>query len=220
MRLLVINPNTTKDLTAKIAGLARRHAATGTEIIPATAPFGAAYISSAEESEVAIKAVLAVLKAEAGNFDAAMIASSSDSGLAEARAATRQPVSAMTEAAMLMACQLGRSFSVVTLQEGGLTLLRSLAETYGLTSRLASLRLGQHLAGGQAPDLDELKTTIIETGKAAVAEDGADTLIVGGAAVADATDELSSAIGVPVIDGISSAVKMAEALVVCAPSGR
>ena len=66
MKLLIINPNTTAALTDKIAGIARGAAAPGTEIIAATAPFGASYISTPEESAVAVDAVLEVIAGHEG----------------------------------------------------------------------------------------------------------------------------------------------------------
>ena len=76
MKLLIINPKTTVAPTEKIAGIARACAAPGTGIIAATAPFGASYISTPEESAAAIDAVLAVIAGHDGGFDGAVIASS------------------------------------------------------------------------------------------------------------------------------------------------
>ncbi|MAF48290.1 MAG: aspartate/glutamate racemase family protein [Rhodospirillales bacterium] len=214
MKLLIVNPNTTVSLTERIAGIARRCANRDTEIIAATAPYGAAYISSPAESADAVDAVLEVLAGHEGGFDAAVIASSSDSGLGAARRSTPRPVTAMTVAALHFACQLGARFSFICFQETGLTLMPKLAADYGLQSRLAGVRLACHLEGGAAPDADDLNRSILAAGRAAIEDDGADVLIVGGAAAADQVDEFSDSLGVPVLDGITSAVKMAEALAV------
>ena len=218
MKLLVINPNTTEAQTKKIAELAAAKAAPDTEIIKATAPFGASYISNAAESETAIEAILTILKERDGGFDAALIASSSDSGLAEARAATLRPVTAMTEASMHLACQLGERLMMIVLQDGGMKLLPALAKKYGLASRLTNVRLGQHIEGGNPGDMDEFKKMLIDTGRQSVAEDGTDVVIVGGSAAAALTAELTREIGVPVVDGITAGVKMAEALVAFEPA--
>ena len=57
---------------------------------------------------------------------------------------------------------------------------------------------------------DALRGAIEAAGKAAISESGADVLIVGGAAAADHTGALAQALGVPVLDGITSAVMEIE----------
>ena len=46
MRILLINPNTTPEITELVAGHARTIAGQGVEIVPATGRFGARYIST------------------------------------------------------------------------------------------------------------------------------------------------------------------------------
>ena len=211
MKLLIINPNTTAALTDKIAGIARGAAAPGTEIIAATAPFGASYISTQEESAVAVDAVLEVIAGHEGGFDGAVIASSSDSGLEAAVSATPKPVTAMTKAALNRARRLGTRIWYIGFQEIGLTLMPKLAAAYGLEQHLAGVSLACRLGGGVAPDAAALRGAIEAAGTAAISESGADVLIVGGAAAADHTGALAQALGVPVLDGITSAVMESEA---------
>ena len=47
----------------------------------------------------------------------------------------------------------------------------------------------------------------------AIAEDGSDAIVLGCAGMADLTQWLSDELGVPVIDGVVAAVKLAEGLV-------
>jgi allantoin racemase len=59
----------------------------------------------------------------------------------------------------------------------------------------------------------EARRRIREECKDAVAEDGAGAIVLGCAGMADLAGEIQAAIGVPVIDGVTAAVKMVEALV-------
>ena len=54
---------------------------------------------------------------------------------------------------------------------------------------------------------------LVELGQKAIEEDGAEVLILCGAAFAGMHHELSEKLGVPVLEGISCAVKLAELLI-------
>jgi allantoin racemase len=153
-----------------------------------------------------------VVDERAGEFDAVAVASSSDTGLEEMRARLAQPVTGMSESAMHFAVSLGPRFSLIDMQKTGAPIMRALVERYGHSEYLASIRLAIHLEGGVAPDQALLLEAILREGKAAVEEDGAQALIVGGSAAASMSDELSERIGVPVLDGITCAVRRAEQL--------
>jgi Asp/Glu/hydantoin racemase len=213
MKLLVINPNTTQRLTDIIAARARGVAAAECEIVPVTAPFGAAYLSTPEHGLEAEKAILQLLRAHAGGFDGAVICSSSDSGLAAARATSDKPVTAMTESALLVSCMLGGPTSILIYQDRSRDGMRLRAESYGLGHQLASARVAYAFAGGIPDDEAAYRDAVIAAGIKARDEDGAASIIVGGSAASEMIGELTEATGIPVLEGISCAVKMAEALV-------
>jgi allantoin racemase len=65
-------------------------------------------------------------------------------------------------------------------------------------------------------DLEELQQDTFEQLKneclAAIQQDGADSIVLGCAGMSELAQELSSCLNVPVIDGVSAAVKLAESL--------
>ncbi len=213
MKLLVINPNTTQRITEIIAARARAVAAAECEIVPVTAPFGASYLTTPEHGAEAEKAILQLLDSHAGGFDGAVICSSSDSGLAAARIHSGKPVTAMTESALLVSCLLGGPTSIIIYNERSRTGMRARAESYGLGHQLASARVGMDLIGGIPDDEAAYRDAIIGAGIKARDEDGAASVIIGGSAASEMIGELTEAIGIPVLEGISCAVKMAETLV-------
>src|SRR5207237_9195652 len=85
MKLLLINPNISEDVTAIMAAEARRSASPGTEIATATARFGALYIENRVEASVASHAVLDALAEHGAGADAAIISAFGDPRLAAAR---------------------------------------------------------------------------------------------------------------------------------------
>jgi Asp/Glu/hydantoin racemase len=94
-------------------------------------------------------------------------------------------------------------------------------ESYGLGSRLASIRgLDEALAdiGNVQSDQGE---RLVELAERCVTDDGADVIVLAGAPLAGLARTLRGRLPVPCVDGVSSAVRHAESLVAlqCPVSG-
>lgn len=213
MRLLLANPNTTQAVTDRIAAAARAIAAPGTEVVAVTAPFGAEVIGTRTEMAVAEHASVTMLAQHATGCDAAIIGASLDSGVRAAREMLHMPVLGITEAALHAACMLGGRFGVLTLSARAATITREMIEGYGLVSRLAGMRYlsttPQHLLGGP----DALVPGLIDAASLLVTQDLADTVILVGAVMAGMPALLQPHVPVPVLEGVSCAVPLIEALV-------
>lgn len=199
MKLLVINPNTDAALTDRMCGFAAE-AVPDMEVMGATAPFGPDYIRTPEDSAEALRALEELFDGLSAGFDAAMIASSSDTGLNLARERLSVPVTAMTESAMTEAAALAPRFGFIGFQALGRTLMMELAAKYGVAAQFAGVRTAA------APTV----AAVIEAGRAAIEEDGAGALIVGGASMCGHVDELTAALGMPVLDGVTAAARQAR----------
>src|SRR5689334_7195094 len=114
MRLLVVNGNTSAEITRLIDAEAGSSLAPGAELVTVEPNFGPAYIATRAESAIAGHAVLDALARNAEGFDAAVIACFGEPGLDAARELLPIPVTGMAEAAMLTACMLGARFAIVT----------------------------------------------------------------------------------------------------------
>jgi len=210
MQLLVINPNTTAAMTATIAAAARAVAAPGTNISAATSAIGPASIEGFYDGAFAVPGVIQALR-EAGDADAAIIACFDDTGLDAARSFVRHPVVGICEAGLLTAGQVSKRIGVVTTLSRSIVPLEELVRKYGFAERarvyacdVPVLELEAAGAGARAK---------IEGQIAQALQNGADSILLGCAGMTMLAAELSSAFGVPVIDGIVAAVKQAEALV-------
>lgn len=208
MRILVANANTTEAITARCAEAARAAASPGSEIIPATPRFGAAAISTRAENIIAGHALLELLAEQAGRVDAVVLAVSHDTALEAARQIMPCPVIGMTEAACLVACMAGARFGLVTL--GGTETYRELVARHGLSTRLAALE-GLPATPQEAVADPARVEAMLEESIARLVAQGADSVILGGAALAGMAARLSAP--VPLLDGIACAVKLAEAMV-------
>ena len=210
MRLLVANANTTEAITEACAQAARAAASPGTEIIAATPRFGPAVIATRAENVIAGHAVLELLAEHAGKVDAVLLAVSHDTALDGARQLMPCPVIGMTEAACLTACMLGGRFGLITF--GGVEQYRELIARYGLESRLADIVAVNATPPEAVADPDSVGTKVLAATRALAAE-GANAVVLAGAALAGFDNRLQAAAPVPLLDGMACGVRMAELLV-------
>ncbi len=216
MRLLLLNPNTSRDVTELMRVTGAAAAAPGTEILTATAPRGVPYIATRAEAQIGGAIALEML-AEAPPVDAAIIAAFGDPGLFGARELFDHPVIGLAEAAMLSACLLGRRFGLVTFARALVPWYEETVAAHGLGQRCAGVRALEGrfatLSGVQA----EKEAQLIDLAHAMVEEDGADVLIFAGAPLSGLGARVRDRLPVPVVDQVVAAVKLAEAVVAQQP---
>ena len=213
MKLLLINPNITEAMTDSMATEARRFASPGTDIVAVTAAFGTQYVATRVEAAIAAHAVLDALAKHAEGCDAAIVSAFGDPGLAAAREFAEIPVVGIEESAILTAWMLGRRYSIVCLTPRLRTWYIECAQEHGLAGRLASVRA----LDVPIPDItqakQQLQDRLVEECRLAIEQDEAEVIIFGGGPIAGLAREVADDIPVPTLDGVSCAVRMAEALV-------
>ncbi|GJD48959.1 Hydantoin racemase [Methylobacterium crusticola] len=216
MRILLLNPNTSRDVTALMRATAEAAAAPGTELVPATAPRGVPYIATRAEAQIGGAIALEML-AEAPPVDAAILAAFGDPGLVGARELFDFPIVGLAEAAMLSACMLGRRFGIVTFAGALVPWYEECVAANGLAGRCAGVRALEGRFASLAEVRDEKEAQLVELARAAVAQDGADVLIFAGAPLSGLGARVRERVPVPVVDQVVAAVKLAEALVALRP---
>lgn len=210
MRLLVANANTTQAITDACAGAARAAASPGTEILAVTPRFGPAVISSRAENVIAGHALLDLLAEHAGRVDACLLAVSHDTALEEAKQMMHCPVVGMTEAACLVGCLHGGRFGLVTF--GGVETYRELVARHGLSSRLAGLA-GVDVTPPEAVADPEGVGARVLAAIEGLAAQGAESVVLAGAALAGFDRRLQARAPVALLDGMACGVRMAEMMV-------
>jgi allantoin racemase len=217
MNILLINPNTSDSVSDLIRAEAERSAAPGTHIEVLTAPCGVAYIETRFEALIGAYAVAEVAAANHERFDAVIVAAFGDPGLAGMREVLPCPVTGLTEAALASASLLGQRFSIVAISQRIRAWYRETVQQIGLDGRLASIRaLDEPLddIGNVQGNQGERLITLAER---CVDEDGADVIVLAGAPLAGLARSLRGKLPVPVVEGVSSAVRHAESLVALRP---
>jgi Asp/Glu/hydantoin racemase len=216
-RLLLINPNTSDSVSALIRAEAERSAAPGTRLDVLTAPFGVAYIETRFEALIGAYAAAMLAAEHHAQADAVIVAAFGDPGLAALREALPCPVTGLTEAAFATAMQLGGRISIVAISQRIRAWYRETVAAYGWSDRLASIRaLDETLADIGALQAEQAER-LVALALRCVSDDGADVIVLAGAPLAGLARSVRDRLPVPVVDGVSCAVRQAEALVRAAP---
>ncbi len=216
-RVLLLNPNTSADITERLRATAQLVSAPGTEIVALTGARGVPYIASRAEAAIGAVTVLDMLAEHGKRADAAIIAAFGDPGLGAARELCAYPIVGMAEASMLTACMLGHRFSIVSFSTALGPWYRECVEQHGLASRLAGLRLLDGSFGHITTVMEEKTAALVELARCSVEEDGADVIVLAGAPLAGLAAAVRERIPVPVVDGVQAALKQAEALAALRP---
>jgi allantoin racemase len=211
--VLAINPNTTDSVT-RLLGKHLAAAAPSTSWRMAGGRFGARYIVSEAAYAVASHAAIDAWAADPGPADAVLLACFGDPGLFALRELCPVPVVGMAEASMRAA---GGRFSIVTGGPRWAPMLERLAHDLGFAPALARVRTTEVTGGEAAADPERAIAALATACREARDEDGAASVILGGAGFAGLAQRVSAAAGVAVIDGVCAAAVAAERLALGAP---
>jgi allantoin racemase len=217
MKLLLINPNISDSVSDLIRAEAQRACSPGTQIEVLTAPFGVAYIETRFEALIGAYATAQLAGEHHAAYDAVVVAAFGDPGLGGLREALPIPVTGLTEAALASAHLLGHRISVIAISQRIQAWYREVIDSYGFGSRLASIRALDRPLSAIGGVQEEHAQALQALAERAVDEDGAEVIVLAGAPLAGLARSLKDRLPVPVVDGVSSAVRHAETLAALQP---
>lgn len=213
MRIHLVNPNTTVSMTEKAAAAARAVAGPATTILARTSANGPASIEGAYDGAVAVPGMLVeIAAAEAEGVDGHVIACFDDTGLDAARALSARPVIGIGEAAFHVASLVADRFAVVTTLSRSIPVIERNLAVYGLAARCARVRASDVPVLALEEPGSGARALIAAEIRAALDTDRAEAIVLGCAGMADLAHSLSLDFGVPVVEGVAAAVKLAELL--------
>jgi allantoin racemase len=216
MRILVVNPNSTASMTRKIGAAARSVAAASTDIVADNPTDTPASIEGYVDEALCLPGLLRIVSHHAGagqcRVDGVVVACFDDPGIDAARALIAQPVVGICEAAVRMASLVAGRFTIVTTTSRSVPAIEQLTRRYGVAERcrvraadVPVLALEDPNSGARHRVRDEITR--------ALQSDSAEAIVLGCAGMADLARDLSRDFGLPVIDGVTAAVKLIEGLV-------
>jgi Asp/Glu/hydantoin racemase len=163
------------------------------------------------------RVVDSIVEAEKAGFDAAFVAILQDIGLPEARTLVDIPVAGYGEAAMHLACMLGRRFAILAFNPDLFPLLEDNVARYGLRERLAAMTVIDTDYEAVARGFDDPAPLVraFEDAAGRALASGADVLVPGQMVLAEILwqNGVHRVDDAPVIDGLGACIKTAESLV-------
>lgn len=212
MRILLINPNTSRSMTERMQASARAALAPDVELIALTAEQGVPYIASRAEALVAGATTLEMIATHQDGMDAIVIGAYGDPGLIAARELFSLPITAMAEAAMFSACMLGPRFSIVTFAHALVPWYEDSVALAGLASRCASIRVPDATFRSVQDVQHELENDLADLACRAVTQDKADVVILAGAPLTGLAARIAERVPVPLVDPLDAAIGHATLL--------
>lgn len=209
-RVLVVNPNTTAAVTQRVVE-ACRAAQPALHWDGATARFGAPYISDEVSYAKGAHAALDACESAFQGHDAVLLACFGDPGLMALRQWQSVPVIGLASASLEAAGRAGR-FAVVT---GGMAwgpMLERFARAHRLDANLTGIHTIDWTGAQIAADPEGARDALVAAVERGVA-DGAQAVLLGGAALVGMAATLQPRVPVPLLDNVLLAAQaVADAL--------
>ena len=215
MNILIINPNSTASMTEKIGFCARASASSNTQIVAVNPENSPPAIEGPEDGKAALPYLFELFESytKTGEYDAAIVACFDDTGLWELKKKSPIPVLGIGEAAFHMAMLRVQAFSTVTTLPVSVPVIEENLANYGYAARCARVRACDVPVLDLETNPDGSYEKLSREIELAVQDDASQAIVLGCAGMADLAAELQANCPIPLIDGVKSAIGLAEMLV-------
>jgi len=211
-KIVVINPNTTASMTDRIRLVSESVISDDFCLTVVNPSSGPASIEGYYDEAMSLAGLLDLVKQ---HHDAAgfVIACFDDTGLDAARCLTASPVVGIGEAAYHMASMISNKFGVVTTLSRSIPALEHNLVRYGLAARCSGVRASDipvlEVEASNGTALERINAEVEQ----AIKMDKAEAIVLGCAGMAELGATLHDLHNIPVLDGISCAIKQVEAMI-------
>ncbi|SIS64624.1 Asp/Glu/hydantoin racemase [Roseivivax lentus] len=215
MRLLILNPNTSRGVTDRIREAAEAAAMPGDAFTTTRPAFGPKLIVTDADAEEAKRAVIDTVRNYTAPCDGIVLASFGNTGAEEVRALRADiPVIGIASAAFATARALGGPFGIVTFGAGLVEGLRAKAEEAGLGAALIGISHVPVADFGDPGTVQHRFRAELAALCAQMHAKGAASIVMGGGPLAGLAPVLARDCPVPVIDGTRAAINLIRSVAV------
>jgi allantoin racemase len=208
--ILVVNPNTSQEMTAAIDRMAQATAGLGASVVTIRSQNGPYTIEGALDAALATTGMLDVVAAYKAPFDAVVVACFSDPGVEALRLLVRVPVIGIGTASFMQAACLSQHFAIVTPVGGTQERYAAVATAMGLHKQfVGTYATPLAVADFESDDPAVLETLVFHAEQAV--KDGADCLLFGCAGIADQIRNIEARVGVTCVASVAAGVSQAIA---------
>jgi allantoin racemase len=208
-RIIVINPNSTQEVTNAMDKAFDSMRVTGAPVIQSiTNRKGPSGIECQQDADQVAMQIVDIIQEYNSCADAFVIACFSDPGIFSAREITDRPVFGIAESGILSALSLGDRYGIIAILDRSIPRHIRYIRSMGLETRFAGdIAIGIGVTGLN----QEVETfsRLEMVGRKLIDVNGANTLILGCAGMARYRVRLQDRLGVTVVDPAQAAVSMA-----------
>ncbi len=213
MKILILNPNTSRVVTQKILAAVENVARKDVQFSVTQIEHGPESLESYyDEARATPYTIESVHKANEDGYDSIIIAAFCDPGIESLKEISDIPVYGIEEATFSVALLLGNKFGILTEKKSKEAVKQQHVRKLGLESRFASVRALNMGVVEIAEQPEKVKKTGIEVAHRMITNDGAEVIIMGCASMAGYAEDLETELKVPVLDPITVTYKMVEGL--------
>jgi len=208
MKILLINPNSSVEMTAAIQKAADEFVNGEYEAVCKYVPEAPRFIDSYEDKIVTAPGMIKMVKEYEKEYDAFIIACHCDPNIDAIKEISSKPVIGIGEASMKIASMLGHSFSVISASRHSVPNKEALIRKYHLQDKCVSVKSPkEEKFDGNKNDL------YLELAEEAIIDDMAEVIVLGCAGMAGLDKKIQNKLGVPTLDGVICALIIASGLV-------
>jgi len=208
MKILIINPNSSEEMTQAIQHVAEFYAGDSLKVSTHSTPGAPEFIETYEDQIKAVEGMLQLVRDFENEVDGFVVACHCDPNLDTMKEVSVKPVVGIGEASMKMATMLGHCFSVLSTASHSVPNKEALVHKYHLQDLCASVRAPEN----SLKDCGDVEI-LTELGQKAIQEDGAEVLVLGCAGMAGVDKTLQKKLGVPVLDGVVCALILVSGMI-------
>jgi allantoin racemase len=213
VKILVLNPNTSELVTARLAAVVEAIRRPDTTVAVRQVAEGPEALESSLDESMVVPHVLEEVRAAAlDGTEAIVIAAFCDPGLDAAREMTSIPVYGLEETTLSVALLLGNRFGILTERAHKVAVKQQRIRRYGFESRCAGVRALRLGVVELARDPALAREVGLATARRLIDDDGADVIVMGCASLAGQGRDFEQALGIPVLDPLAVTFKVAEGL--------
>jgi allantoin racemase len=208
--ILVINPNTSQEMTAAIDRVGQAAAGSDARVVTLCSRQGPHTIEGALDAALGTAGMLECVAAYAAPFDAVVVACFGDPGVDALRMLVRVPVVGIGAASFTQASFSSQRFAIVTPSIGTAERYAAVAASMGLSRQfLGTYQTQLSVADFESDDPSVIETLVFHAQQAV--KDGAECLLFGCAGIADQIREIEDRAGVLCIASAAAGVTQAIA---------